>query len=126
VSFLTPGLLAQIQGISEGEMPDTFTVDVPGAFIPDGQGGGRFGLPTTRGPYPCRFGQAQADEINLADRDEEDTGERISYPMNVALSAHEEGTGTHARTGQVFRFSVEAVLPIGSFAVNRKAKIERL
>jgi hypothetical protein len=119
-------LTATVQPISEDLMPDSFTVDVPGAFIPDGQGGGRHSPPTTRGPYRCRFGQADASEVNVADRDQEDTGERISYPVDVALASHEVGTGTHTKTGAVFRFEVEAVFPLTSYAVNRRARIKRI
>lgn len=125
--FLSPALLSQIQGISEGEMPDTFTVDVPsGTFTPDGQGGGGYGAPTTRGPYACRFGRTNAEEVTVADRDESDPDEVVSFPLAVALADNEVGTGTQTRTATVFRFEVEAVLPLGSFAVNRRARIRRL
>lgn len=125
--FLSPALLSQIQGISEGEMPDTFTVDVPGGvFTPDGQGGGGYSAPTTRGPYACRFGRTNAEETTIADRDEAEPGEMISFPLSVALADNEVGTGTHTRTSTAFRFEVEAVIPLGSFAVNRRARIRRL
>lgn len=126
--ILTPGLLNQVKAISEGEMPDTFTITVPGSFVSDGQGGGSVGAGTTRGPYACRFGPASTtEEQAIADRLEQEGLQRMTYHLeDVSVSITERGTGTNTRTGETFGFEVVDVAEPSSFAVHRKALVRIL
>lgn len=126
MAIISTALLNQLQYLSEGDMPDVFSVDIGGTFTSDGAGGGTYSGPGQRGPYSCRFGQGDGTEREIAARMDDEVVGVITYPLDVTLADQETATGTHTRTNTTFRFRVQAILPQSSFAVHRKARIERI
>jgi hypothetical protein len=119
--------LPELRDFSEASMPDTFTVDVVGAFTPNGQGGGSYAPGTTRGPYNCRLATGlNEEEQALADRMEQRDAQRVSFPLSVTLGGSDKGTATNHATAETFRFSVLAIIRPGSYPAHRKALIRRI
>lgn len=127
MTIFSETLLAQLQTLSEGEMPDSFMIDVPGTFTSDGQGGGTTAPGTIRGPYACRFGAATVEEQqSVADRMDVSLVQRMTYSLDVPLALHETGSGTKGRSAETFAFEVVGLAPPSSHAVHRKALVRPL
>ncbi len=88
-------------------MPDTFTVDVPGDWIPDGAGGG-YSVPAEGQSYPCRK-LSSAESEQLIGGQMLLAGQAVlALPLGSPLNANTVGTYASTETGEVARYAVKA------------------
>lgn len=122
--MFTPDEIAEMQGLSESAMPDTFRVSVraAGDWVSDGMGGGYFSSAPAAVDYPCRLGPLGEgpQERTLADQLQEVGLMVLHLPLSaVAVGLHTVGTYVNARTGQERAYAVRA-LPDRSYATERR------
>lgn len=109
MAIFNPALMAQFRAFSEGEMPDSFTLDdAP--------------LVTTRARVkPAK----EPSEVALAERLEVQVPEILTTPHDAEIADFARGTYTYA-AGGTFRFEIVSVFPDRSHLAHRKALIKRL
>lgn len=127
MSDVFAAVLPELTEFSESSMPDSFTVEIKGTFVPDGHGGGTYAGNTTRGPYKCRLSTGlNEQEQAIADQLQQPNAQRMAYELSTVLAGSETGTATNNRTGEVFAFAVISIVRLGSYAAHRKALIRKV
>jgi hypothetical protein len=126
--IIGPGVLKTFKGMSEGMMPDTATLHLPGARVDDG--GGAWHLEEGSDvSFSCRIMPA-SDKNDL--REFLEAGQlnvtnllAMYYPLEQdALDAESNLTITSAKFGTA-RYEVVGAPPLGSFSVHRVAMVRR-
>lgn len=111
MALISEGTFQQLRNLSEGAMPDTFAVEVRGAWVDDGSGGGYYG-PGSVQTYPCRKTASGADpetERIIAGLNQPAGAAALVLPLGSPVGLDDVGTYTNARTGGTMRYAVKAV-----------------
>lgn len=122
---LFTGVAAEMRRFSEAEMPDTVTIRSYAAPTV-GEGGGQVpGAPTETGtngriaplsslsPETERMGQLAQDGVEV-----------LHVPLTASVGGSDRIVVESARHGTTTEYTVEGVMPLGSFAVDRTVLVK--
>lgn len=120
-SLIDAGTLSELQQMSEDTMPDTVTIE---RYAPPtaSEGGGQvYGPPTTE----TTVGRIVASttlalESELSGQVVQDGTEVLRVPLGTSVQGTDTIRVLSSRTGEETRYSVEDLVPLGSFSVDRK------
>lgn len=118
--MFTASELAANRAQSEAAMPDTFRVEVPGAWVDDGSGGGYFGTPTTV-DFPCRkspIGNGPQEQL-LAQQIQAIGLEVICVAWDAEIGTDAVGTYIKAETGATQRYTVRGI-PESTYSIHKR------
>lgn len=126
-SLIDAGTLADLQQMSEDTMPDTVTIE---RYAPPtaSEGGGQvYGPPTTE----TTVGRLNTASQTQGDLEAERYGQvaqgdssLLTVPMGTTVLGTDTIRVLSARTGVETRYTVEEVIPLGSFSVDRKIVVK--
>lgn len=120
-SLIDAGTLAELQQMSEDTMPDTVTIERYGSPTADEGGGQVYPAPsteTTTGRISAL--STLALEAERAGQLAQDGAEVLHVPLGMLVSGTDTVVVQSARFGGSQRYTVEEVIPLGSFSVDRK------
>lgn len=118
--MFSAGELGEMRAASEGAMPDTFRVSVPGVETETGSGGFYNAAPTEV-DYSCRkapVGNGPQERL-LAQQIQEVGLEVIVLPWSVDLAVGTVGTWIGGETGESRAYRVIAA-PLATFSMDRR------
>jgi hypothetical protein len=121
MSILT-GVLPSLQALSEGEMPDTVTIHRPGAATANA-GGAMVPAGSSDISTVGRISTlSEQDRETLVSGQVRTEGwQRLTIPRAVEVRGTDTVTVASARNGTTTDYTVEQVVPSGSFAVHHSA-----
>lgn len=119
--LIPKSVLGTLQRTTESGMPDTVFIERPGADVED-EGGGRTEGPPTTTATVGRIGamdSGTAQERERAGQVVQDGTEKLVVPMNTDVRGTDRVVVTSARHGTTTRYTVEQVVPLGTYSVHR-------
>lgn len=118
--MFTDSELSANRRASEAAMPDTFRVQVPGAWVDDGSGGGYRGPPTDV-DFPCRkapLGNGPQEQL-LAQQIQAVGLEVICVAWDAEIGTDAAGTYIRAETGATQSYTVRGI-PESTYSIHKR------
>lgn len=119
---IVAGVLPSLQALSEGEMPDTVTIHRPGAATANAGGA----MVAAAGTEIATVGRVsplseQDREALVSGQVRTEGWQRLTIPRAVEIRGTDTVTVVSVRNGTTTEYTVEQVVPPGSFAVHHSA-----
>jgi hypothetical protein len=123
-SFVTPDMLATFRGMTEGAMPDTATMRLPGTWVDEGGGAGH-SAPGDEVSFPCRLvatkNATDIREILIAGQLDVMGTVTMYYPLTVEALNPDQHIRVVSATFGNHECSVVGIPPLSSYSVHRVA-----
>lgn len=118
-------VLPRMQAFSEGEMPDTVTVHRPGAGTPNEYGALVPGANADLAPVPGRLSVLDATDLErvIAGEMRQEGLLKLTLPLDSTIATKDTLTVVSARFGGSVDYTVESVVPLTSYSVDRKVLV---
>jgi hypothetical protein len=127
MAIFTPALLDVFERLSTGEMPDTFRVlRTPESTFDDLGAEVSGGAPVEADSGSCRIRPlGTPEEREFALQFKQVDAEMLVVPRGTDVRETDTVEVTVARTGETATHAIVGLMPLGSFAVHRKALVRR-
>lgn len=124
---LLSGVLPRMEALSTGEMPDTVTIHRPGVATANEYGAMVPGSPAETLTTGRITALDASDVETLVSGEMQQSGlEKLTVPRDVDIRGTDTVTVESDRHGTTTVYTVEGLIPLGTFAVHRKVLVRRV